>query len=120
MERIYEKPKLNRVGDAESTNRWLFTQVSESFAQIERKNDELAALNKEIEAFSYSVSHDLRGPLRSMDGFSARRIREAPLSAAGHAHKAAPERPVPGAVTFRLLYVCVARISKAAMVLADV
>jgi signal transduction histidine kinase len=44
--------------------------LRESFAQIERKNQELATLNKEIEAFSYSVSHDLRGPLRSMDGFS--------------------------------------------------
>ena len=41
-----------------------------SFARVERSNQELAALNREIEAFSYSVSHDLRGPLRSMDGFS--------------------------------------------------
>jgi len=40
------------------------------FARIERSNQDLAALNEELKAFSYSVSHDLRGPLRSMDGFS--------------------------------------------------
>jgi len=44
--------------------------LRDAFARIEQSNEELAALNKEIEAFSYSVSHDLRGPLRSMDGFS--------------------------------------------------